>query len=168
MAMRLSARHAARPQRTGPVTTAVAKGLAWVLVPHDDRIPSAIQHVLWFVRRGGPVMTGSATKAECDHCGLKVRIREDGTVAPHHYTRNRLKVECEHSGRRYAFHMGTFRVVARYTDGKAALWLVECRCGEAQTGPTYDVVEAWHAEHVTAAYAPSEPAPDHPKGQTHA
>jgi len=48
MAMRLSARHAARPQRTGPVTTATGKVLAWVLVPHDDRIPSAIQQVLWF------------------------------------------------------------------------------------------------------------------------
>ena len=26
----------------------VAAAAAWVLVPHDDRVPSAVQHVLWF------------------------------------------------------------------------------------------------------------------------
>lgn len=101
-------------------------------------------------------MTAPVVKVECDHCGHRVRIREDGTVGVHRYTHNRQKVECEHSGRRYAFHMGTFRVERRGPDGKGILWLVECRCGEARTGATHEDVVSWHAGHVSTAYVASQ------------
>ena len=103
-------------------------------------------------------MTAPDTKAECDHCGHKVRILADGTIGQHQYRRHGQKIRCDHSGRRYAFHMGTFRVVSRAPGGKATLWLVECRCGEAKTGPTHDDVETWHAGHVSDAYAASSAA----------
>ena len=53
------ATHHAAQQDAGRIPTAaahatawsvrhVAAAAAWVLVPHDDRVPSAVQHVLWF------------------------------------------------------------------------------------------------------------------------
>lgn len=53
------ATHHAAQQDAGRVPTAAAQvtawsarhigsAVAWILTPHDDRIPSAIQHGLWF------------------------------------------------------------------------------------------------------------------------
>lgn len=55
----MATQHAARPQHAGRVPTAavhatawtarlIGSATAWVLTPHDDRIPSLVQHVLWF------------------------------------------------------------------------------------------------------------------------
>src|SRR5438093_172355 len=101
-------------------------------------------------------MSDTATKtarAECDECGKQVRIRQDGTVGKHSYRQHGRDVECRLSGKRYAFHMGEFRVIKRDANGIATLWLCECRCGETETAPEYKPLEQWHDEHGRAAYA---------------
>jgi hypothetical protein len=67
---RRGARHAAEPQRTGPVVTATAKTLAatgrgvaaataWVLTPHDDRVPNLVQYLLWFAALAALFLLGA-------------------------------------------------------------------------------------------------------------
>lgn len=102
------------------------------------------------------------TRVECDHCGLKVRLRKDGTVPPHEYTSyrenwrggvvpgSRKRQRCEHSEKRYAFHMGTFFVVTRNARGIGTSWRARCRCGEFWDEPTYDAVELKWVEHCRA------------------
>lgn len=48
MATGFHPRHAAHPQHTNRITTAVAHAVGWVLTDHDDRIPNRIQTLLWF------------------------------------------------------------------------------------------------------------------------
>ncbi len=95
-------------------------------------------------------MNSATTKAECDHCYRVAPIRQDGTYGVHYCTVNGMRQRCEHVGKRYAFHMGTFRVIERGPDRVATLWHCECRCGEMKTGPTYESVEQWHADHYGA------------------
>lgn len=104
-------------------------------------------------------------RVECDHCGYKVYLNEDGTYRDHESTSYRVDhnfrrimatkttKQCENSGKRYAFHMGTFRVIERQPNGKAITWIAECRCGESWTAPDYDSAEAPWAEHNKAERA---------------
>jgi DNA-directed RNA polymerase subunit M/transcription elongation factor TFIIS len=101
-------------------------------------------------------------RVECDRCGKKVRLHNDGTLPKHEYTSfqydsrhriaagSRTRRECEHSGKRYAFHLGTFFVSARSADGMATTWTAHCRCGESWTGATHDEVEALWGNHCRA------------------
>ncbi len=98
--------------------------------------------------------TERITSAECDWCGKKIRIRQDGTIGTHHYMKHGRKVECGHSGKPYAFHMGTFRVIKRDANAKATLWLCECRCGATETAPDYAPLVQWHDQHGKAACWP--------------
>ena len=100
--------------------------------------------------------TERITSAECDYCGHVVRIRRDGTVGKHGYTQRGLKVECYDSGKPYAFHLGSFRVIERDENRQATLWLCECRCGETKTAPDYVPLEKWHSEHYKAAKTTEE------------
>lgn len=93
-------------------------------------------------------MTGQLIKrVDCDRCLCVAPLRRDGTVGTHSYTRNGRRQKCEGIGKPYAFHMGNFTVIERGPDRVATLWHCACRCGEMKAGPTYESVQAWHAEH---------------------
>jgi hypothetical protein len=89
-------------------------------------------------------------QVECDGCGLQVRVRRDGTVSEHHYTRRRIKIRCARSGTGYSRHSCSFRIVTR--DPK--LWLAECRCGQSWTGAKYEDVERPWEAHVAEVQPP--------------
>lgn len=116
----------------------------------------------------------ASTRVECDRCGLKVRLRKDGTVEPHEYTSRRLdhnwrtipgsrkRQKCENSGEPYAFHMGTFFVSRRAPDGSVLEWTAACRCGQKWYGPTHDeAAEKWrgHARRAESGRAPARAVP---------
>lgn len=92
----------------------------------------------------------TAERVECDRCGIKVRLRADDTYPPHGWTRRSVHHECTHGGKRYARHMGEFRVIERDQNGIGTKWLAQCRCGRAWTGAEYDEVERPWKEHCAA------------------
>ena len=97
--------------------------------------------------------TSAKQQVECDHCGLKVRLRQDGTYSEHGWKRHGVFNRCEKSGKRYAFHMGEFRVIERDAKGVGTKWLAECRCGLGWTGAEYDEAEARWLAHKAAIKA---------------
>lgn len=110
----------------------------------------------------------TSRRVECDHCGLKVRLRADGTIAPHDHTSyrvlpqggvvpgSRTRGQCVKSGKPYDFHRGTFYATKRGLDGKATEWGAFCRCGEKWYGPTYDSAEGQWVEHTRRERATRE------------
>lgn len=100
--------------------------------------------------------TSAPEKVECDHCGMKVRLLKDGTYSEHGWKRHGVFNRCEKSLRKYAFHMGEFRIIQRDANGKGITWLAECRCGEGWTGPEYEDVESqWSAHQAEVKTAAS-------------
>jgi hypothetical protein len=97
-------------------------------------------------------------RVDCDQCFNVAPLLKDGTVGVHYCTRNGIRQKCEYVGRRYAFHMGAFKVIERGPDRVATLWHCECRCGEMKTGSDYESVEAWHNEHYRSVSPPDSPA----------
>lgn len=104
-------------------------------------------------------------RVRCDDCDKSVWLNLDGTYPNHDHTsyrcdsygrrilRTKKTERCERSGKRYAFHMGTFWCSKRDANGKGTEWTAKCRCGESWTGPGHDDVEAPWARHSIAAKA---------------
>lgn len=89
---------------------------------------------------------------ECDGCADEVELREDGTYPLHGNSVFDGEL-CARSGKRYAFHAGTFWCSKRDENGIGTEWTAKCRCGETFTGPEYDAVEAPWAQHNLAMKA---------------
>lgn len=104
-------------------------------------------------------------RVRCDDCDKSVWLNHDGTYPEHVHTSYRVNAsfrrimstkkteQCKKSGKRYAFHMGTFWYSKRDENGKGIEWTAKCRCGESWTGPEYDDVEAPWARHNLAMKA---------------
>lgn len=91
-------------------------------------------------------------RVECDGCGKKVNVRQDDTLAEHHWTRRGVKHRCDRSGTVYARHAATFFCVG--TPHVDRQWVIQCRCGQewlldATVARSVDEVEAPWREHLT-------------------
>lgn len=87
-------------------------------------------------------------RVECDICGLKANLRQDGNVGAHGYIQHGRRVSCKASGTPYAKHRAEIKAVTRGADGKATKWRADCRCGDVWTGPDFADVNAEFDRHL--------------------
>lgn len=90
------------------------------------------------------------TRVDCDECLNGAQLLRDGTVGSHYRIQRGVREKCEGAGRRYAPHLGYFKVIKRGTGRAADLWHCQCRCGQQKVAATYDELEVWHNAHGRA------------------